>query len=76
MPIEDKLNQAYHHVKPYLNDLTDPVVKVLHRMCSHCDRYCGEEHDFDECWNTPCFNCWLALEYLDWESSWEQDNEV
>ena len=69
MCVEQKLNEAFNHVKNYLNDTDDEDVKVLHQMCSYCERYNGQEHDFSECRGTPCFNCWLAYVYLQWETS-------
>ena len=62
-----KLEESYNHVKPYLKNQ-----KILKDMCGHCERYCGEQHDYEECLNMPCFKCFLGYEYLKWETSWEQ----
>ena len=35
-------------------------------MCKHCERYCGKEHDYEECLDMMCFKFYLAYVYLDW----------
>jgi len=63
---ERKIEESYNHIKPYLKDQ-----KILKEMCGHCERYCGKEHDYEECLQMPCFRCYLGYAYLEWETSWE-----
>lgn len=63
---ERKIEESYNHIKPYLKDQ-----KILAEMCGHCERYCGKEHDYEECRNMPCFKCFLGYSYLQWLTSWE-----
>lgn len=59
-----QLNESYGHIKPYLN-----LSPELKEMCSQCERYCGKEHDYEECKNMMCFKFFLAFEYLEWANS-------
>ncbi len=62
--IERQLEECYQHMKPYIKNN-----KILKEMCCRCENYCGEQHDYEECRNEPCFKCWLGLMYLDWYNS-------
>lgn len=66
--MERRINESYRHIKPYLKQ-----IDILKDMCSHCEKYCGEEHDYNECLGTPCFTCYLGYEYLKWQSSYEDN---
>lgn len=61
-----KLEESYGHIKPYLEDQD-----ILYQMCKRCERYCGIQHDYEECLDMPCFKCFLGYSYLEWETSWE-----
>ena len=61
-----KLDESYQHIKPYLASQ-----EILKDMCSYCERYCGGDHNYEECLNMPCFKCFLGYSYLAWETSWE-----
>lgn len=63
---ERKIEESYNHMKPYLKDQ-----KILNEMCSHCERYCGKEHDYEECLQMPCFRCYLGYAYLHWKTAFE-----
>ena len=63
---ERKIEESYQHIKLYLKSQ-----KILREMCEHCERYCGESHDYEECLDMPCFKCFLGYSYLEWETSWE-----
>lgn len=63
---ERKIEESYKHIKPYLKDQ-----KILKDMCERCEKYCGKEHDYEECLNTPCFRCFLGYSYLQLATSWE-----
>lgn len=63
---EQKIKESYKHIKPYIK-----YQKILKDMCGHCERYCGMEHDYEECLNMPCFKCFLGYSYLQWETSFE-----
>ena len=67
--IERKLEESYKHIKPYLNHKNE--VGILHEMCGRCEKYVGNDHDFAECRNEPCFICFLGFEYMCWEDSFE-----
>lgn len=66
MKMQRKLEESYKHIKPYLDD-----EEILKDMCKHCERYCGKQHDYEECLDMPCFKCFLGYSYLEWETSWE-----
>lgn len=66
--VERKLEEAYQHMKPYLNTESAPE---LFAMCNLCEKWDGKAHDFSGCRNMPCFKCWLGLAYLKWETSYE-----
>lgn len=42
----------------------------LKKMCSRCDKWCGEEHDYNECVDMPCFIFYRAFEYLELVNSY------
>lgn len=62
------IRESYEHIKHYLTD-TDDSGSELREMCQRCERYCGEQHDWEECLDTPCFKFYLAYEYLEWLNS-------
>ena len=64
--MQRKIEESYNHIMNYLKDQ-----KILKDMCSHCENYSGEEHDYKECLSMPCFICYLGYEYLKWQTSWE-----
>ena len=64
--MQRKIEESYKHIKPYLDEQ-----KILKDMCKYCERYCGKQHDYEECLDMPCFKCYLGYEYLKWETSWE-----
>lgn len=65
--VNRKLEQAYVHIKPYMEDQTE-----LYEMCKNCECWKGKQlHDYDECRNKPCFRFWLGFTYLHWDTAWE-----
>lgn len=64
---EQNIADALIHIKPYIWRVETPE---LFEMCKRCDAFCGQEHDFSECEDRPCFRNWLALVYLDWYNSY------
>lgn len=64
--VDKKLDEAYMHIKPYIQNQT-----TLTELCQSCECWMGKEHDYSECREKPCFRCWLALIYLEWETSYE-----
>lgn len=66
--LERKLEEAYQHMKPYMDEGNAPE---LFAMCKRCGKWCGTSHDYEECRDTPCFKNWLGYSYLRWETSWE-----
>lgn len=61
-----QLKESYNHIKPYLNSCC-PELKT---MCEKCERYCGKDHDYEECKEEMCFKFFLAFEYLEWSNSY------
>lgn len=68
--VERKINEAYLHIKPYLDD--EETTESLVEMCQNCECYCGEEHNWDECCDKACFRFWLAYIYLEWCDAYEE----
>ncbi len=66
--INRKLEEAYKHIKPYMDRKNCPQ---LYDMCAYCEKWCGDEHNYKDCENMPCFKNWLAYVYLKWEASFE-----
>lgn len=62
--IEKKLEESYQHIKPYLKEQ-----KILEELCQGCEEWYGENHDYEECRNRPCFKMFLGYEYMCWEDS-------
>lgn len=53
---------------PFGND------RKLLKCCRHCDAYCGNQHDFDECSNCPVLSLykeWVVTEYQNWVEGWK-----
>ena len=46
-----QIEESYNHIKPYLKI----CCPELEKMCSKCDKYCGKEHDYEECKDEICF---------------------
>ena len=65
---ERQINESYDHMKPYLSD-TDDCGTELREMCEYCERYCGDNHEYEDCLNMACFRFYLAYEYLEWINS-------
>lgn len=66
---ENNINEAYENIKQYLDD--EESTKDLRKMCQNCEKYCGEQHDFEECKDLICFKFWLAYEYLEWSNGYD-----
>ena len=62
--IENQIEEAYIHIKPYLKSQTE-----LAEMCNHCEQYCGKEHNYEHCREMMCFKFYLAYEYLNWTNN-------
>ena len=58
---ERQLDEAYNHISPYLKSQ-----KELPEMCKHCERWCGQEQNYEECRGMMCFKFYLAFVYIDW----------
>jgi hypothetical protein len=66
-----KLEESYNHINPYLKHQ-----ESLKTMCNKCERYCGDDHNYDECRNNACFNFYLAFEYMEWCNSTDLAEKV
>jgi len=64
--VDRKLQEAYDHIKPYMKEQ-----KSLSELCKQCEGWMGGYHDYEECRDKMCFKCWLAMVYLEWETSYE-----
>lgn len=62
--IEDQLEEAYNHIKPYIKSDTK-----LPEMCKYCEHWCGKQHNYEHCLNMQCFKFYLAYVYLDWRNN-------
>lgn len=58
--------EFYEHIKDYLDEEDE-----LKEMCSYCERYCGKEHDYENCKKMKCFQFYLGNGYLKWYKSYE-----
>lgn len=65
---ERQIAESYKHIKPYLSD-SDDCGSELREMCKNCEGYCGDNHDWEDCIDKPCFRFYLAYEYLEWFNS-------
>ena len=61
-----KLDESYQHIKHYLASQ-----EILRDMCGYCEKWCDEDHNYEECLDMPYFKCFLRYSYLQWETSWE-----
>lgn len=64
--VNKKLEEAYEHIKHHMKE--DQLLKEL---CSQCEKYRGQEHDYEKCRNKICFDMYLATSYLHWVTAWE-----
>lgn len=62
---ECQLEEAWQHKQPYIKKDEE-----LKEMCSNCEAYYGEDHDYTECRNRMCFKFYLAHVYLSWSNGW------
>ena len=70
--VKRKLDEAWKNIKPYMNDKqSGETVKDLFKMCQYCEKWDVNGMDYEECRDMPCFQFWLAYEYLDWSASYE-----
>lgn len=65
---KNNIEESYNHIKPYLKN-TNECGTELRKMCNRCELYCGNQHDWGECIDKPCFQFYLAFEYLEWLNS-------
>lgn len=61
---KEKRDEVFERNKPHLNE--KETVADLLPICERCESFCGQEHDFEQCRNMPCFELWLSNEYLEW----------
>ena len=53
-----------------------PDEKTLRSMCSRCEYWLGDQHDYDECNDCVNLAIFKELEYLEvksWYNSWNDD---
>lgn len=67
--VRNKIEESYRRIKPYLNDPEE--VGDLYKMCSKCEYWDANNMSYEKCKDKPCFQFWLAYEYLNWEASFE-----
>lgn len=62
-----QIEEDWKRIKPYLNreypELTD--------MCKRCEEWCGENHDYEECLENPCFKFFRCYAYLDFANTFK-----
>lgn len=64
--VNKKLEEAYEMEKPYMKEN-----QLLKELCTRCEKYKGQEHNYEECQDMICFDMFLATEYLLWATAWE-----
>lgn len=62
-----QLLECRERIREFMNEESQPE---LFEMCKTCENFMGEQHDFENCYDRPCFNFWLAFEYLEWVNSY------
>lgn len=67
---EKQLEEVYQRNLQYHECFTKEKGLELYGMCKKCEVYVGDEHDYTECRDKPCFKNWLALEYFEWINSY------
>ena len=60
--MEHQLEEAYKHIKPYMDE--DEMLKKLCLTCPYKSKAKSTNYEF--CKDKPCFQCYLAYVYLDW----------
>lgn len=65
-----QIDDDYKTLKNYLHE-----DKELQDMCQRCEEWCGENHDYDECLNKPCFTFYRCYKFLEKSNSWKNNYE-
>lgn len=62
-----RLDDTYQRITPYLNN----DFPKLKKMCEICECWYGDEHNYEDCKDKPCFRFFLAYERLHYSIGWE-----
>jgi len=54
------IDRDLNRIMPYVNEDED-----LQQMCKYCERYCGKEHNYENCLNMKCFTFYRCYSLLD-----------
>ena len=68
--INEQLEEMYKEIKPYLDN--EDEFPMLYKMCEACGLWCGNEHDYSECREKPCFKFFLGYAYLKCANSYDE----
>lgn len=63
----EQLASDLSRILKYANQISE-----LKQMCCKCENWCGDEHDYEECLQEPCFTFFRAFAYLDFSNTWQQ----
>ena len=64
------IQDDYWRIKDNLHKDNDLI-----KMCHACEDWYGEQHDYDECLDKPCFMFYQCYRYLEYQKSWENSEE-
>lgn len=64
---KEQLKNDLPRIMMYIDEFDE-----LKEMCSHCEKWYGEKHDYTECLNSPCFTFFRAFEYLEFSNSYTE----
>lgn len=64
---DEQIDECRKHMEPYM--MCEKSTLELREMCKNCESYCGKQHNYEECYEKPCFKFWLAYKYLEWYNS-------
>ena len=48
---------------------------ALKEMCMNCENWYGDEHNYEECMDMPCFTFFRAFEFLEFWNSYTENPE-
>lgn len=71
--MENKHNrdEVWERNKPYMTkEYIKETAEDLLPICQKCEKWTGEDHDFETCRGCQVMELWLSNEFLEWYMSW------